>query len=470
MIDARHNAVVSAGVHRLHQHYQDRDITPVEGVDIYLARIARLNSGLNIVVGLDEHGARMAAALSGERWAKGKPLGLLDGAPLLVKVNIAVRGLPWTAALSFLKTQVAPKDAFAIDRLRRAGAVILGVVNMHEAALGATTVSPLYGPCMNPLRAGYTPGGSSGGSAAAVAAGFCVAAIGTDTMGSVRIPSAYCGVTGYKPSAGLISRSGVIPLSRTLDHLGVHARDVDGAAAVAKVMMAHDDNDEASIRGKVESSVAVDSLRGVRVGLLDAAQTVACEPRVHAAFAAALNAAKENGARIDERCDIEVDLAALRRQGLLICEAELQAFFGAELQGDGAVSPTLKSMLEYAQTQSAVKLAMAEAFFARVRRAVRTWFSRFDILVSPSAPQTAFAHSETAPASQADFTVLANVLGAPAISIPLPSARDQLPIGLQIIAAPGKDAYAIAVAKVWSMALRADYSAAGMERGDVRGK
>ena len=192
-----------------------------------LANIARRDGAVQAVWHLD------AAARAGQ--------GALAGVPVLVKDNVAVAGMPWTAGLAAFAARIAEVDAPCVAGLRAAGAIILGKVALHEGALGATTSAPRR--CDNPLAPGFTPGGSSGGSGAAVAAGFAALAIGTDTMGSVRIPAAYCGVVGFKPTAGLVGRSLVTPLSLTLDTVGMIARTVREAAAGLAAMVVPDADD-----------------------------------------------------------------------------------------------------------------------------------------------------------------------------------------------------------------------------------
>jgi aspartyl-tRNA(Asn)/glutamyl-tRNA(Gln) amidotransferase subunit A len=224
------NPVIEAGLAGLVHFYEDRAITPVEATEAYLSRIERLDPAVGAFVHLDREGALAAAHESAARWRDRAPLSPLDGAAIAVKSNIAVAGLPWTAGAGAYRERIAETDAAAVAALKASGAVILGLVNMEEGALGAVTDNPWFGRTHNPWRRDYTAGGSSGGSAAAVAAGFCAAALGTDTLGSVRLPSAYCGVVGHKPTQGLVSAEGVMELSWTLDHVGVHARSVQDAA------------------------------------------------------------------------------------------------------------------------------------------------------------------------------------------------------------------------------------------------
>ena len=193
----------------------------------YLEAIERHNPSLNCFLGVDDAGAARAALRSKARWAAGTPLGLLDGIPIAVKDNIAVEGWPHTAGLAGWRDNVARAQGPVVQRLIDAGAVLLGRLNMDEAALSALGDNPHYGRCHNPWAEGLTAGGSSGGSAVAVAAGLAVLALGTDTMGSVRIPAAYCGVPGLKPSFGRLSTVGVVPVGCAFDAVGPLARRAD---------------------------------------------------------------------------------------------------------------------------------------------------------------------------------------------------------------------------------------------------
>jgi aspartyl-tRNA(Asn)/glutamyl-tRNA(Gln) amidotransferase subunit A len=442
MIAGDANPLVSAGIAGLNALHQRRDVTPMETLEAHLARIARLDPALNALVALDEAGARAAALASAARWRAGKPIGPLDGAPIVVKANIAVRGMPWTGAIAAYRARIAAHDSAITARLRAAGAMILGLANMHEAALGATTISPLYGPCINPLRAGYTPGGSSGGSAAAVAARFAAGALGTDTMGSVRIPSAYCGIVGFKPSAGRLARTGIVPLSAFLDHAGVHARTVADAAALFHALEGRDDADEASL--SYAPAIKPRARQRLRIAWLTGDEP-ACTPEVAAAMAAIQP-------RLAELGDLKpaswgrVEASALRRMGLLICEADFLAAHGAALDPEGAISPGLRALLAFGAGQTAVKLAQAYTAAQPVCAWLSDIFQHADILITPTAPQTAFPHTEPAPATQADFTAFANFAGCPALSLPAPVAARALPVGVQVIAPRGADALVLSAA------------------------
>jgi aspartyl-tRNA(Asn)/glutamyl-tRNA(Gln) amidotransferase subunit A len=415
-----HNPIVEAGVAGLANLFRERAITPVEATQAYLARIERLNPALGAVTAVDAEGARSAAEASARRWREGRPLSPIDGVPLAVKANIAVAGLPWTSGLAAYRGRIPANDAKAVAELRAAGAVILGALNMHEGALGATTDNLVYGRCHNPHRHDYTPGGSSGGSGAATAAGLCAAALGSDTMGSVRIPSGYCGVFGFKPAFDFISTEGVEALSWTYDHVGVHARSIDDARLVAS----------AASGGH---AIACEPMIG-RLAALEFEGQVEVEPAVAEAFAATVSTARAIGFDVTPLRLPDYDYGRLRRLGLLICEAEAAVVHEAGLRDDpDGFSGELRALLDWGNHQSAVKLAKAYRNLTDAVADVEARLAPFSALLTPTAPQTAFPFSQAPPANQADFTALAAFWGVPAVAFPTGVSFDGLPLSGQVV-------------------------------------
>jgi aspartyl-tRNA(Asn)/glutamyl-tRNA(Gln) amidotransferase subunit A len=423
-----------ATIESLRAAFEANALSPTEALSQCRERIASRNQALNILVHAHWPEAERMARESAARWRAGAPLSDIDGAPILVKANCAVAGLPWTAALKPFAGQIAGEDSQVVALLKSAGAVIVGLANMHEAALGATTTSPLYGPCINPLREAFTPGGSSGGSAAGLAAGFCAGAIGTDTMGSVRIPSAYCGVVGFKPSCGRISTRGVIPLSWTLDHVGLHAGCVADVAALFRVCASFDPQDAYAREFPLAQNL---DGRVVRVGVGKTA--VILEEPVRSAFESAVLKLRESDVEI-----VDVDLtnagfSTMRRQGLLICEAELLAEFPQLAADPSLLSADLARGLDWAGRQSAPRLAGAYMQVAEASLLARRIFDRVDVMLTPTAPHVAFPQNQVAPETQADLTVLANFARLPSLALPIKGAENALPASLQIMGPAGED-------------------------------
>ncbi len=406
-----------------------------------LAEIARRNPALNAYLHVDAEGARRAALESDARRAAGRTRGPLDGLGFALKDNIDAAGLPTTAGMATRQGRIALQDAFVVQRLRAAGMVLLGKLNMHEAALGATNDNPHYGRCEHPLRAGCTPGGSSGGSACAVAAGLCGLALGSDTMGSVRIPAAYCGVVGFKASWGRVSTGGSVACCWALDHIGPLLRSRRDLALVMPVLAAYDA--ACADARDIAMQPAVTRPRFVAAADVEALGVTA---EVAAAYRQALAALRARGDEVTEIGLSGYDFGRARRAGLLAVEADLLVVHAEDWQRQPQhFSPELSRMLGWAQKQPASALAAALRTVAAAQVEVARWWQHGDVMLLPTAPQTAFAFDAAVPANQADLTAIANMTGLPALSAPLPHADGALPVGLQAIAPHGAEATLLAL-------------------------
>ena len=340
--------------------------------------------------------------------------GPLAGVTVGVKANIAVSGMPFHAGIGAWENRRADADAAVVRRLREAGAVLAGIVNMEEAALGSKTDNPHFGPTHNPHRHGYSPGGSSGGSGAAVAAGLCDAALGTDTMGSVRIPAAHCGVYGFKPATDRVSQLGLIPADAALDAIGPIARSLDMLEPVARVM----------------SDFGEEGLQGEGATLAD--HGVEIDPAVANAFASALAALP--GPVVQTR--LSESNSRIRFAGFIRVSHEL----ARDLAGVEGISPRLGELLAYGPARPEKKLALDMDVLNQACAEVRQIVDRHGFLILPTVPNPPFPHSAAEPAAQADFTCLANIAGLPTISLPAGWTDDNLPIGVQIIGPSGAEA------------------------------
>ncbi len=427
------------------------DFSSEELIRATLARIESANPSINAYLHVARESAIAQARASDARRLSNAAYHPLDGLPVAVKDNIAVAGMPWTAGMAAYRDRVATEDAYCVARLRKSGAVILGKLHLHEAALGASSDNPHFGPCHNPHRIGYSPGGSSGGSAAALAARMAVLTLGTDTMGSVRIPAAYCGVVGFKPSTGRVSQRGLDTVSRRLDHVGPMARRVGDLGLIYQQISsldAHDPQARAVPLGHLAQSgaelrvgVMVDLDRhGVEVGVADAfdravAELAACFPN-----------------RIDVRFD-GIDFGRLRRAGLLLAESEMNLVHAQALtERPELFSRALREMLAFARSKSAVDFVAADRLLDTAILRAREIFQQVDVLLTPTAPQTAFPFSTPTPVNQADLTSFANFAGLPALSLPM-GLVDGLPVGLQVIGPIGSDLALIELGEVMEIAL-----------------
>ena len=435
-----------------------RRFAPSELLESCLERIEGVGAALNAFITLLADPAREAARAADERIAGGRRLGDLDGIPVVLKDNIDVAGVATTAGLAFRRARRAERDAFCVDRLRRAGAIILGKTNLHEGALGATTDNPFYGRTFNPHGENLTPGGSSGGSAAAVAARLCPGALGTDTMGSVRIPAAYCGVVGLKPTFGLVSTKGVCPLSWRLDHVGPLTRSVADAAILLDGVAGFDPDCPDSRRPPVQTRYAAPAapeVKGWRLGLLTNFEQVEWAPGVRQAFDAALAVMRDLGCEVRSVEIPGYHPSRARRAGLLIVEADAAVAHGADLDRHSeGFSPEVRAMLEFGRTCPAARLAEAERVVALAARGVARLFDSLEAIVSPTAPQPAFSFAAPIPDSQADLTALANFADCPALSIPMGSDPAGLPLGLQFMAPAWREDRVLALAAAYEAAAK----------------
>jgi aspartyl-tRNA(Asn)/glutamyl-tRNA(Gln) amidotransferase subunit A len=429
-------------------------LDPVALARLYLDRAEGVGRPLNAFVLLCRDTALAEAAAAAQRARVRRRLGPLDGVPIAIKDNIDVAGVPTSNGFGGAPWRVPMQDAEVVRRLRAAGAVILGKLNMHEGALGATNDNPHLGRAINPHRAGFTPGGSSGGSGVAVAAGLCAAALGTDTGGSVRLPAAYCGVVGLKPSYGLVSTRGVVPLSYRLDHVGPLTRTVEDAALMLGVMAGLDPDCPESRPAAPPPPVAASaSLDGVRLGVLRNVDDDAPEPAVAASFRAACTQLGRLGAVLETVELPSYDMARGRRAGFVRVEVEAAFVHGALYQREPArFSAEMRGFLEFGARASAQQLLQADRRIALAGFELARCFDRVDAILSPTAPQAAFGFDRPPPANQGGYTILANFAGCPAISLPMGATPDGLPTGLHVMAAVGREDRVLAVAAAYEAA------------------
>jgi aspartyl-tRNA(Asn)/glutamyl-tRNA(Gln) amidotransferase subunit A len=417
------------GITELHGAISRGDTTASLILEHYFARIDSYDSELRTFITVDRDNARAAAAVSDARF-KADSQRPLEGIPVAIKANIAVKGIELNAGTRARHGIVPNEDAEAVDRLRRAGAVILGTLNMHEAALGATTDNPWFGRCINPHGEGRTPGGSSGGSGAAVAAGLCVAALGTDTLGSIRIPAAYNGVYGLKPTPGLIGAKGLVPLSDRFDAIGPLARSMDDLSIMTNVLFTPD---------------LATAMRRSRFYQLADLGGVECARDIENALTVVIGELHDMAGWITlpEPC------SRIRTGAFVIATRDLIKHL-VSLGEDrcNLLSDELAASVEFAVSRSDSDYADDLRIVDQIAQLLVDEIGSNGILIMPTAPQTAFEQGAPAPASQADFTALANIAGLPSLSLPAARDKDGLPIGIQLVGPPGGEAMLIAQARM----------------------
>lgn len=419
-----------------------RELTAGELLESVIARIQRLNPLVNAYVAVLAESARAEAAALDRELANGRRRGPLNGVTVAVKDLIHVAGAPTTGGSRTVGSYIAAADATCVARLRAAGAVVLGKLHTHELAGGATSESEIFGRARNPWNLDYIPGGSSGGSAVATAAGLVHGALGTDTGGSVRMPAAFCGVVGLKATFGRVSRRGVLMRSWTMDHVGPFGRRVRDVALLLNAMAGYDPADPYSSRRPVPdfTSGLGSDVRGLRAGVLTGTFFEAqLDPQIGRAFEAAVKTLESLGVRTKP---VTFPLAAAAHAaGTIITVAEAASTqdetMRAKPDGFGA---DIRAQLQMAEFISARQYLRALRIRPVVQRELGAILREVDVLVTPttSALPTR-SDGKTPPESLVLFarnTRPFSMPGLPGLSVPAGFSAEGLPIGLQVIGRP----------------------------------
>jgi len=440
-----------------------KTVSPVDLAQECLKRIDRLNPILNVFITVDRDGALAQARAAQAELQGGKWRGPLHGVPLALKDNIDTAGIRTTAASGVFAKRVPTEDAEVVRRLKGAGAVILGKLNMHEFAFGGTSVTSFFGAVHNPWNTEHIAGGSSGGPAAAVAAGLCYGSLGTDTAGSVRIPASFCGVVGFKGTYGLVSNRGVIPMRPSLDHVGPLTRSVADAALLLQPLAGYDPEDVTS--ANVHIPAFAEEMRAhkgpFRLGVARTFFYDQLDPDIAKAVEQALVVLKQLG---NQQRDVDLPEAANLPVGPT--GAEVYAFHAQYM----AKSPELYQDATLERLRPTAEVSAASYFAARqsierLRREVQKVFASVDLVVTPTTP----IPPHTIPdADREEREMIANkqlsqltrntlpfdVYGLPTITVPCGFTHDGLPIGLQISGPPWGEAQVLRLAQNYEQATK----------------
>lgn len=443
---------------------RSKEVSVEEAVQDALAQIRQKEPDIHSFVTIDEDGALKQARQIQDKIQSGACTGPLAGVPMAVKDNMCTKGLLTTCSSKMLSDFVPAYTAEAVSRLRQAGAVILGKTNMDEFAMGSTTETSFYGPTKNPWELNHVPGGSSGGSCAAVAAEECVYALGSDTGGSIRQPSAFCGVTGIKPTYGAVSRYGLIAYGSSLDQIGPVAKDVSDCAAVLEVIAAHDPKDSTSVRmqeGTDFTSALVDDVRGMRIGIPRDYFGEGLDAEVKAAVLQAAEVLRDKGAVVEE-FDLSLVEYAIPAYYVIACaeaSSNLERFDGVKYGWRAKQFEGLHDMYKKSRSQGfgaevkrrimlgsfVLSSGYYDAYYlkalctkALIKQAFDLAFASYDVILGPAAPTTApeLGKSLSDPIKMylGDiYTVSVNLAGLPGISVPVGTDSKGLPIGMQLI-------------------------------------
>lgn len=438
--------------------------TAVEAMEAVIAQIDSREEELNCYVTIDKDAARKAAKEAQEAIEAGKLTGPLAGVPVAIKDNMCTEGMLTTCSSKILENFVPQFSSEAVIKLKEAGAVIIGKTNMDEFAMGSTTETSAYGVTKNPVNPEHVPGGSSGGSAAAVAADECFFALGSDTGGSIRQPASYCGVVGMKPTYGTVSRYGLIAYGSSLDQIGPLCKDVTDCAVVMEVIAGHDKKDSTSVERKDTdfTKALVDDVKGMKIGIPKDYFGEGLDPQVKEAVLNAAELLKSKGAIVEEFDLSLVEYAIPAYYTIAAAEASsnLERFDGVKYGYRAKDFEGLHSM--YKKTRSkgfgaevkrrimlgsfVLSSGYYDAYYlkalrvkALIKKAFDDAFAKYDVILGPVAPTTAprlgASLSDPIKMYLSDiYTISVNLAGLPGISVPCGRDKNGLPIGVQLIA------------------------------------
>ena len=439
-------------------------VTATDAMEAVLARIDEREKDINAYVTIDREQAMRAAAAAQAKIEKGELTGLLAGVPVAVKDNICTQDLLTTCASKMLAHFVPTFSAEAVVSLEKAGAVIIGKTNMDEFAMGSTTETSAYGETRNPWNTAHVPGGSSGGSAAAVAAGECFFALGSDTGGSIRQPAAFCGVVGLKPTYGTVSRYGLIAYGSSLDQIGPLTKNVADCAAVLELIASHDTKDSTSVRREDTdfASALVDDVSGMKIGIPRDYLGEGLDAEVKEAVLAAAKVLEEKGAVVEmfDLSLVEYAIPAYYTIASAEASSNLERFDGVKYGYRTDTCEGLHNMYKKTRSEGfgaevkrrimlgsfVLSSGYYDAYYlkalkvkAMIKKAFDDAFAKYDLILGPVAPTTApkLGESLSDPLKMylGDiYTISVNLAGLPGISVPCGTDSGGLPIGLQLIA------------------------------------
>lgn len=466
-------------IRRVHAGLKGKDFSCKELVNEHLDRIKEHDGKIHAVLKVTEEDALRYAQTVDEKVAGGEEIGPLEGVPMLIKDNMLIKGTKTTAGSKILEEYEASYDSTVVRRLGKAGAVVLGKANLDEFAMGSSTENSYFGPTRNPWNTEKIPGGSSGGSAAAVAAGMCVASLGSDTGGSIRQPAAMCGIVGMKPTYGRVSRYGLIAMASSFDQIGPMTRSVEDAETLLKIIEGEDPFDSTSASGdRYASDAPVESLKGLKIGLPKEYFGAGMDEAVGDVVKTAIKKLEELGAEMVEvslpstkydlevyyvlmPCEVSANLARLDgiRYGYSASVPSLKETY-LESRGQGFGDETRRRIMlgTYALSSGYYDAyyLKAQKVRTKIKKEFEAAMEHVDCILSPTSPTVAWNLGEKIDDPIAMYlsdlyTVSANVVGAPAISVPCGFAHD-LPVGLQLIGRQFQDRKILSIAKTYEQA------------------
>ncbi|MFA6492937.1 MAG: Asp-tRNA(Asn)/Glu-tRNA(Gln) amidotransferase subunit GatA [Patescibacteria group bacterium] len=466
-------------IKKISELYAAGKLKSVEVVQSYLEKISSTNQELNAFIKVLGDDALKMAEESQKRFESKSQKGLLDGIPIAIKDNIAIEGIETTAASKILEGFIPPYEATVIKKLKAAGAVILGKTNMDEFAMGSSTENSVFGPTKNPSDKDRVPGGSSGGSAAAVAADMAPLALGSDTGGSIRQPASFTGIVGFKPTYGTVSRYGLFAMASSLDQIGPMAKTVEDAEILYDVIRGHDVKDSTSLKEEIKKEKI--NLKDLKIGIPKEYFAEGLDPEVKKVIERAIEKFKEIGAQIKEvslpnskyalscyyiimpvevasnlaRYDgIKYGFSAQKQSSKLTAQNLLDIYLETRSNGFGKEVKRRVMLGTYTSSSGYIDqyYNKAQKVRALIKKDFDKVFEEVDFILGPVSPETAFKigqKSDPLTMYLSDiYTIAVNLAGLPAISIPCGKVNS-LPVGLQIIGPQLSDFRVLGLAKIY---------------------
>jgi len=449
--------------HDIKDKIKKKEISCREVTESVFSRIEEVDVSINAYIRLEKDSALKSADRIDKKISKGEDTCDFTGIPVGIKDNICTRDITTTCASKILNNYIPIYDAGVIKRLKSQDYILTGKLNMDEFAMGSSNENSFFGPVSNPWDTERVPGGSSGGPAASVAAGEAICSLGSDTGGSIRQPASLCGVVGFKPTYGLVSRYGLVAFASSLDQIGPFTRDMEDCAALLNVICGHDSHDSTSLDAEVPDfkSFLKDEIKGLKIGVPSQLMLEGIDPEVMGAVNSALKMAEDMGAKVEEISIPNLEYALNVYYIIAPSEASsnLSRFDGVRYGFRDSDADTLRNMYKKTRARGfgdevkrrimigtyCLSAGYYDAYYEKALK-VRTLiiqdfndaFSRYDVLISPTSPTTAFKKGEKTddPLSMymSDIcTIPVNLAGLPAVSIPAGLSNDGLPIGLQVM-------------------------------------